>query len=131
MSTVTKAEGKKVKPVKHGKSLGRRIAENWQLYLMLLIPIIITIIYKYIPMYGIQIAFRNYKPAQGFFGSKWVGLQWFERFFTALTFGRMITNTVLLSTLSLLFSFPVPQGYSHNNTPPVKRPAVFRRGVLS
>lgn len=108
MSTVTKAEGKKVKPLKHGKSLGRRILENWQLYLMLLIPIAITIVYKYIPMYGIQIAFRNYKPAQGFFGSKWVGLDWFERFFTAPTFGRMIKNTVLLSTLSLLFSFPVP-----------------------
>ena len=108
MSTVTKAEGKKVKPLKHGKSLGRRILENWQLYLMLLIPIAITIVYKYIPMYGIQIAFRNYKPAQGFFGSKWVGLDWFKRFFTAPTFGRMIKNTVLLSTLSLLFSFPVP-----------------------
>ena len=108
VSTVTKAEGKKAKPLKHGKPLGRRILEHWQLYLMLLIPVVITIVYKYIPMYGIQIAFRNYKAAQGFFGSKWVGLDWFERFFTAPTFGRMIKNTVLLSTLSLVFSFPVP-----------------------
>ena len=92
----------------HGKTLGRRIAENWQLYLLLLIPVVITIIYKYIPMYGIQIAFRDYKPARGFFGSKWVGWQWFERFFTAPTFRRMIINTIKLSLFSLLWSFPVP-----------------------
>ena len=91
-----------------GKTLGRRIAENWQLYLLLVIPVVITIIYKYIPMYGIQIAFRDYKPARGFFGSKWVGWQWFERFFTAPTFRRMIINTVKLSLYSLLWSFPVP-----------------------
>ncbi|MBQ6295926.1 MAG: sugar ABC transporter permease, partial [Firmicutes bacterium] len=55
-----------------------------------------------------QIAFRDYKPARGFFGSKWVGWQWFERFFTAPTFRRMIVNTVKLSLFSLLWSFPVP-----------------------
>ena len=91
-----------------GKTLGRRIAENWQLYALLLIPVIITIIYKYIPMYGIQIAFRDYKAAKGFFGSKWVGWDWFERFFTAPTFQRMIVNTILLSLFGLLWSFPVP-----------------------
>ncbi len=75
---------------------------------MLVVPIVITVIYKYIPMYGLQIAFRDYKPARGFFGSKWVGLYWFERFFTAPTFRRMIVNTVKLSFFSLLWSFPVP-----------------------
>ena len=71
MSTLAKAE-KKPNPVKaprHGKTLGKRILENWQLYLLLVIPVVITIIYKYIPMYGIQIAFRDYKAGQGFFGS--------------------------------------------------------------
>ena len=91
-----------------GKTLGKRIAENWQLYALLLIPIIITVIYKYIPMYGIQIAFRDYKAAQGFFGSKWVGWDWFEQFFTAPNFQRMIVNTILLSLFGLLWSFPVP-----------------------
>ena len=47
----------------HKKTLGQRILDNWQLYLLLIIPVVITIIYKYIPMYGIQIAFRDYKPA--------------------------------------------------------------------
>lgn len=91
-----------------GKPLGKRIMEHWQLYLLLLIPIVLTIIYKYVPMYGIQIAFRDYKPSRGFAGSEWVGWEWFQRLFTAPTFGRMVTNTVLLSFFSLLFSFPVP-----------------------
>ena len=108
MSTLAKAEKAPKTPLRHGKTLGRRILENWQLYLLLIIPVVITVIYKYIPMYGIQIAFRDYKPARGFFGSKWVGWQWFERFFTAPTFRRMIVNTVKLSLYSLLWSFPVP-----------------------
>ena len=90
------------------KSLGKRILEHWQLYLLLLIPLVLTVIYKYIPMYGIQIAFRDYKPSQGFSGSEWVGLEWFERLFTAPTFSRMIKNTVLLSFWSLFWSFPIP-----------------------
>ncbi len=90
------------------KSLSLRIAENWQLYALLLIPVVLTFIYKYIPMYGIQIAFRDYKASRGMFGSEWVGLEWFERFFTAPTCARMIKNTILLSLFSLLWSFPVP-----------------------
>ena len=78
------------------------------MYAMLLIPVVLTIIYKYIPMYGIQIAFRDYKASKGFSGSEWVGLEWFWRFFSAPTFGRMIKNTVLLSLFSLLWSFPIP-----------------------
>ena len=90
------------------KPLGKRIAENWQLYLLLLIPVVLTFIYKYIPMYGIQIAFRDYKASRGILGSEWVGLDWFRRFFTAPTAGRMIKNTILLSLYSLLWSFPIP-----------------------
>ena len=91
-----------------GKSLGARILEHWQLYVLLLIPIILTFVYKYIPMYGIQIAFRDYKPSRGFSGSEWVGWYWFERLFTAPTFQRMISNTLLLNFWGLLWSFPVP-----------------------
>ncbi len=91
-----------------GKSLKKRMLDNWQLYLMLLIPVALTIIYKYIPMYGIQIAFRDYKASKGFTGSEWVGFEWFLRFFSAPTFWRMIKNTVLLSLFSLLWGFPIP-----------------------
>lgn len=92
----------------HGKSLKQRMLDNWQLYAMLLIPIVLTIVYKYLPMYGIQIAFRDYKASRGMFGSEWVGLKWFERFFSAPTCVRMLKNTILLSFYSLLWSFPIP-----------------------
>lgn len=75
---------------------------------MLLIPVVLTIVYKYWPMYGIQIAFRDFKASRGITGSEWVGLYWFERFFTAPNCVRMIKNTVLLSLYSLLWSFPIP-----------------------
>ena len=90
------------------KPLGQRIAANWQLYLLLLFPVVITVIYKYIPMYGIQIAFRDFRATLGYSGSEFVGLKWFERFFTAPTFARMIKNTILLSLYGLLWSFPIP-----------------------
>ena len=92
----------------NGRLLKKRIKDNWQLYVMLVIPVVLTVIYKYIPMYGIQIAFRDYKASRGFTGSEWVGLEWFSRFFTAPTFGRMMKNTILLSLFSLLWSFPIP-----------------------
>ena len=66
----------------HRKSLSQRLRENWQLYVMLLIPVVLTIVYKYWPMYGIQIAFRDFKASRGI--------------------------TVLLSLYSLLWSFPIP-----------------------
>ncbi len=90
------------------KTLLERMGAHWQLYLMLLIPVVLTIIYKYIPMYGIQIAFRDYKSVRGMWDSDWVGMKWFVRFFSSPNCLRMIKNTVLLSFYSLLWSFPIP-----------------------
>lgn len=90
------------------KPVTKRICAYWQLYLMLLVPVVLTIIYKYIPMYGIQIAFRDFKSTRGILGSEWVGLKWFERFFSSPNCFRMIKNTILLSFYSLLWSFPIP-----------------------
>ena len=59
-------------------------------------------------MYGIQIAFRDYKSVKGIWGSEWVGLKWFQRFFSSPNCVRMIKNTLWLSLYSLLWSFPVP-----------------------
>ena len=106
MLMTTSAVPRKVKLQR--KSLGRRMADNWQLYVLLLVPVILTIIYKYGPMYGIQIAFRNYNPGLGITGSPWAGWKWFERFFRAPTFDRMLWNTVKLSVFGLLWGFPVP-----------------------
>lgn len=90
------------------RSLLKCMGDYWQLYLMLLIPVVLTVVYKYIPMYGIQIAFRDYKSVRGMWGSEWVGLKWFQRFFSSPNCLRMIKNTVLLSLYSLLWSFPIP-----------------------
>lgn len=90
------------------KPLGKRILKHWEFYLLLLPGILLTIIYKYIPMYGVQIAFRDYNAVDGFFGSTWVGLKWFVKFFSNYRSVRMIINTVLLSFYSLLWSFPIP-----------------------
>jgi len=108
-------KGKTMKKMKNGtavitthKPLGKRILSCWDLYLLLLPGIILTLIYKYIPMYGIQIAFRDYNAALGFSGSPWVGLKWFEKFFNNYKSLQLIRNTVLLSLYSILWTFPIP-----------------------
>ena len=88
--------------------LGKRILKNWQLYLFVLPAVAYFIIFQYVPLYGIQIAFRNYKAADGFFGSEWVGLAHFIRFFRSYYFGTVIRNTLTITGLSLLLGFPVP-----------------------
>ena len=90
------------------KNLWKQIAKHWEFYVLLLPGIILTIIFKYVPMYGVQIAFRDYNPVGGFFGSPWVGLKWFERFFNNYNSMRMIKNTVVLSLYSILWTFPIP-----------------------
>ncbi len=79
-----------------------------QLYLLLLLPITYLIIFKYVPMYGIQIAFRKYSPVKGILGSEWIGLHYFIRFFESNEFSRILWNTVSLSLYQLLITFPMP-----------------------
>ena len=79
------------------KSVWKRARENWQMYLFLLLPLIWLLIFKYWPMYGAQIAFRNYKVAKGITGSDWVGMKNFIKFFNSVYFGRVVGNTLKLS----------------------------------
>ena len=81
---------------------------NWELYVIIIPVLIYFILFQYKPMYGALIAFKNYKPALGFLGSPWVGLDNFTRFFTSPFFGRLVRNTLLLSFELLLFGFPAP-----------------------
>jgi len=75
----------------------------------LLLPAVLYIaVFKYWPMYGAQIAFRNYNPADGFFGSPWVGLAHFERFIGSFQFERLLVNTLTVNALGLVLAFPVP-----------------------
>ncbi|CCX37966.1 putative uncharacterized protein [Clostridium sp. CAG:1013] len=94
--------------VPSNRKLWKRVASHWEFYLLLLPAVVITIIFKYVPIYGVQIAFRDYNAVQGFFGSPWVGLEWFDRFFNNYNSFRMIRNTVLLSLYSILWTFPIP-----------------------
>ena len=81
---------------------------NWVLYLLLLPALIYIIIFNYAPMYGIQIAFRNFTFADGITGSKWVGLKWFRFFFSSAKCWPLIRNTLIISFYSMLAGFPVP-----------------------
>lgn len=83
------------------------VRDKW-LYLMLLPGVLFFIIFKYVPMYGVIMAFQDYKPYLGFFDSPWVGLKHFERFFSEPQFGMLFKNTVILAIYNLLFFFPLP-----------------------
>ena len=88
--------------------LGRSIWDNRWLYLLILPATVYLIIFNYLPMYGVQIAFKNYKVVRGIAGSEWVGLKHFETFFNSYYCGRLISNTLVLNLLNLLFQFPIP-----------------------
>ena len=81
---------------------------NWQLYVLVMPAIIYFIVFHYLPLYGIQIAFKDYKAVSGIAGSEWVGLKHFKTFFDAYYFKRLLSNTFLLNIYYLLWSFPVP-----------------------
>ncbi|MGO1947839.1 MAG: sugar ABC transporter permease, partial [Brachybacterium alimentarium] len=80
----------------------------WQLYVLLAPALVYLIVFKYWPMYGAQIAFRDYNPVDGFFWSRWVGLDHFVAFVTSFQFERLVANTLTINTVGLLVAFPVP-----------------------
>lgn len=89
------------------KTLGKRIAANWQLYLLILPAVAAVLIFHYIPIYGIQIAFKNYRTSLGILGSPWIGLANFTRFLTYPDFWVIMRNTLVLSLYSMA-TFPIP-----------------------
>ena len=94
------------------KSFGVRLKEdivrNRVLYIMVLPVLIYYILFAYLPMYGITIAFQDYDPALGYTGSPWVGLQNFKDFFKSVYFFRILKNTLHISLASIIFGFPAP-----------------------
>ncbi len=85
-----------------------RMKEHWELYLVILLPVVYIIVFWYIPMYGAQIAFRDYMVTKGIMGSPWVGLEHFETFFKSFQFARLIKNTLGISLYSIIVGFPAP-----------------------
>lgn len=90
------------------KKKGKEIRKYMGLYLMLSIPLAWYIIFKYVPMYGMQIAFRRFNPSLGITESPWVGLTYFEQFFNSYYFKDILWNTVTLSLFTMLVGFPMP-----------------------
>lgn len=84
------------------------LQKRWQLYLMLLLPVLYIAIFCYAPMGGITIAFKNYSIRKGISGSDWVGLKYFRQFFNSPDFSKILKNTLILSLYSLLATFPAP-----------------------
>ncbi|REK68795.1 MAG: protein lplB [Cohnella sp.] len=94
--------------VRSTSELRKRLWRNRWIYVMLLPGILYFLIFKYIPMFGLVISFQDYKPFKGITGSEWVGFAHFERLFTHPDFWKILSNTLILFGLNLLFYFPVP-----------------------
>ena len=86
----------------------KKIRKYAGFYIMLAIPFLWYIIFKYIPMYGLQIAFKRFNPTLGITKSPWVGLTYFKQFFDSYYFGNILWNTVSLSLFTMLVGFPMP-----------------------
>lgn len=86
----------------------KQLKRNWILYLFVAPSIVYLIIFSYIPLYGIQLAFKDFVAAKGIWGSPWAGLRHFERFFLSYQFGDLLKNTLTLSLYSLCMNFPFP-----------------------
>lgn len=98
----------KVKKVVNKKSVFRRIRSGWEFYLFVLPLVVYLVLFRYIPMAGIVVAFEDFSITKGVFGSEWVGFKWFERFFNSFYFETVLVNTLTITSLSLLLTFPIP-----------------------
>ena len=83
-------------------------SSNWQFWLIIALPCIYALIFAYVPMGGILMAFEDYSPRRGFLGSDWVGLKHFTRFLTSTSSVQVIKNTLILVAYNLIVSFPIP-----------------------
>lgn len=95
----------------NGKSNAKKLKymkENYQLYLFILPAVVLTIIFKYVPMYGTLIAFKEFNPLKGIIGSPWIGLGNFRKFISTPDFMNLMVNTLKVSAYGLLFGFPAP-----------------------
>jgi putative aldouronate transport system permease protein len=90
------------------KSLYKRVISGWQLYVILLLPLLWVLIFNYGPMYGLQLAFKRYSPRAGIWGSNWIGFSYFKQFFGSRISWQIIRNTFVLSMFSIIAGFPIP-----------------------
>ncbi|SEK58128.1 sugar ABC transporter permease [Paenibacillus sp. OK003] len=93
---------------KSRSSIARRVWRHWQFYVLILLPMLYILIFKYIPMFGVIIAFKDYNVVQGIWGSPWTGFKYFEQLFQAPFFWQYFRNTLAISLYGLVVNFPLP-----------------------
>lgn len=96
------------RPASLKKRLRKELSNNYEIYLMVLPVLAFYIIFMYVPMYGVLMAFQDFKPMLGISGSRWIGFDNFITFFSSVHFWRLIKNTLTVSLSSLVFGFPAP-----------------------
>jgi putative aldouronate transport system permease protein len=99
------------RPVKKANKLQhnlRLMKKHWQFYLLVTLPVLYLIVFKYFPIVGMQMAFRDFNVRDGMWGSEWVGLHYFINFFNSPLFWNIVGNTLEISLVTLLFTFPTP-----------------------
>lgn len=94
--------------VKKKNKLLKVLKKDWQLYSLLVIPMIFLIIFKYLPMFGNIIAFRRFVPGGSMFGEEWVGFRYFKMFWNDATFWNVFKNTAILGGFTSIVTFPIP-----------------------
>lgn len=94
------------------KTIKERIKSQWKnnkyLYILTIPILLYFILFKYLPMFGLVISFKDYRIGKGFMGSEWVGLKYFEEFFASKYFFRILRNTLIISLANIVFGFPIP-----------------------
>ena len=98
----------KKKSISPGAFVVNEMKRHWQLYVMLILPLAYLIIFAYIPMGGVIIAFKDYSIRGGIWGSEWVGFEHFINFFKTPDFIKLLRNTLILSLYNLVITFPMP-----------------------
>ena len=89
-------------------SVKKSVYRNWRLYVMLILPLTYIVIFSYVPMYGVTIAFKDFSFRKGIIGSPWIGFENFRMFFNSRMFNRVISNSMYISLYGLIAGFPIP-----------------------
>lgn len=102
------ANSKRVRPMRGIQLFWRNFKRCWQLHLIMIAPMIYLALFEYLPLYGIQIVFKDYNSRDGIWNSPWVGLEMFLRFFQDNSWSRYVWNTLYISAYNIFITFPVP-----------------------
>jgi putative aldouronate transport system permease protein len=90
------------------RTILKKAKKHWQLYIVIFFPVIYMVIFNYLPMVGLQLAFKDFSIRKGLFGSPWVGVKYFEQFLNTYSFWTIVKNTISISVYSLVVGFPFP-----------------------